>query len=300
MDFRLLGPLEVVEHGRVLELSAAKQRALLAILLLDANEVVSTARLIEGLWPEEAPRTAAKSIQVYVSGLRKELGDGRLETRSPGYALRVEPGELDAARFEDLLAEAQGATADRAAGLLREALALWRGPALADLAGERFARPAIARLEDLRLAALERRIDADLEAGRHADVVADLEALVADDRSASLTDSEGARFRLLEAATAMLRSATRDRTFLLFLDDLHAADEASLLLLRFVARSLGDARILVVGAYRDDARYRPHAAEHDHGEDEDREVGLDLVGVDGVLVRREEHARHPPKAAPMP
>jgi DNA-binding SARP family transcriptional activator len=123
VEFRLLGPLEVAEHGRVLELNAAKQRALLAILLLSANEVVSAARLIEELWPEAAPRTAAKSIQVYVSGLRKELGDSRIVTRSPGYMLRVEPGVADFGRNV-----ARRPTATDAPGRSRSAGASRRSP----------------------------------------------------------------------------------------------------------------------------------------------------------------------------
>ena len=109
MEFRLLGPLEVVEHQHALDLGASKQRALFALLLLHANEVVATARLIDELWPEAPPRTASKNVQVYVSGLRKQLGDGRLVTRTPGYMPRVDPGQLDVARFEGLLAEARGA-----------------------------------------------------------------------------------------------------------------------------------------------------------------------------------------------
>jgi DNA-binding SARP family transcriptional activator len=418
VEFRLLGPLEVIDHRRALDLGPGKQRALLAILLLHANEVVSAARLIDDLWPEEAPRTATKSIQVYVSGLRKQLGEGRLVTRKPGYLLRVEPDELDGARFERIVSEAREAAPERAAARLREALALWRGPPLADLADAHFARPEIARLAGLRLAALEHRVDADLETGRHAELVGELEALVAEhprrerprrqlmlalyrcgrqaealevyhdarrtlvdelgiepgaelrgleqailvqDRSLdrppaqaeepgsvfvgrerelsellgaledalsgrgrlvllagepgsgksrladelalrasahgarvlvgrcweaggapaywpwvqalraldsgaaeadlapllseirqpSLVESEGARFRLFEAATVLLHAAASDRPLLLVLDDLHAADEASLLLLEFIARSIGDARMLVVGAYRD-------------------------------------------------
>jgi DNA-binding SARP family transcriptional activator len=178
MDFRLFGPLEVVEHDRVLALGGGRQRCLFAVLLLHANEVVSSDRLIDALWGERPPLTAAKSIQVYVSRLRKELGEGRLVTRAPGYVLRVDPSELDLARFERLLGEARSADPKRAAQKLRGALALWRGPALADLAYERFAQPEIARLEELRLAALEQRIDADLACGRHAELVGELEALV--------------------------------------------------------------------------------------------------------------------------
>jgi DNA-binding SARP family transcriptional activator len=179
MDFRLLGPLEVVERDRPLALGGVKQRSLLAILLLEANALVSTDRLIDQLWGATPPATCGKSIQVYVSRLRKELGDGRLATRAPGYVLRVDPSELDLARFEQLAAEARRADPETAARKLRDALALWRGPPLADLAYEPFAQAEIARLEELRLAVLEQRIDADLALGRHAELVGELEALVA-------------------------------------------------------------------------------------------------------------------------
>jgi DNA-binding SARP family transcriptional activator len=108
MDFRLLGPLEVSERGRPLALGGVKQRSLVAILLLQANEIVSTDRLIDQLWGATPPATCAKSIQVYVSRLRKQLGDGRLITRPPGYLLRVDPSELDTVHFERLVAEALG------------------------------------------------------------------------------------------------------------------------------------------------------------------------------------------------
>ena len=156
MEFRLLGPLAVVRHDRSLPLGAPKQRSLLAVLLLHANDVVSTERLIDELWGASPPATVAKSIQVYVSRLRKLLGDGRLLTRAPGYALRVDTSELDVARFERLVAEADAADPAATAKTLREALALWRGPPLADLAFEPFAQAEIARLEELRLAVLER------------------------------------------------------------------------------------------------------------------------------------------------
>jgi DNA-binding SARP family transcriptional activator len=180
MDFRLLGPLEVVEHGRSLSLGGAKQRALLTMLLLHANEVVATERLIDDLWGEAPPATVAKSVHVYVSRLRGELGEDRILTRRPGYVLRADPGEIDLARFEALLADAAAADPAQAAQVLRDALALWRGPALADLAYEPFAQGTIARLEELRLTALERRIDADLATGRHADVVGELDMLAAE------------------------------------------------------------------------------------------------------------------------
>jgi DNA-binding SARP family transcriptional activator len=179
MDFRLLGPLEASEQDRPLPLGGVKQRSLLAILLLNANELVSSDRLIDQLWGGSPPATASKSIQVYVSRLRKALGEGRIATHPPGYILRASPGELDLARFEQLAAEASRAPPASAAGKLREALALWRGPALADLAYEPFAQVEIARLEEMRLAVLEQRIDADLALGRHAELIGELEALVA-------------------------------------------------------------------------------------------------------------------------
>jgi DNA-binding SARP family transcriptional activator len=180
MDFRLLGPLEVLEHDRLLALGGGRQRSLLAVLLLHANEVVSNDRLIDALWGQSPPPTAAKTVQVYVSRLRKELGDGRLVTRAPGYLLTVERSELDLRRFEQLLGEARAAEPAGAADLLRRALALWRGPALADLAYEAFVQNEIARLEELRWAALEQRIDADLACGRHAELVGELEGLIAE------------------------------------------------------------------------------------------------------------------------
>jgi DNA-binding SARP family transcriptional activator len=179
IEFRLLGPLEVTLHERPLALGGVKQRSLLAILLLHANQVLSSDRLIDELWGASPPPTAAKSLQVMVSKLRKKLGDRRLVTHPPGYVLRVEPAALDLARFEQLLGEARRAAPESAARKLHQALALWRGPALADLAYESFAQAEIARLEELRLAALDQRIDADLATGRHAELVGELEALVA-------------------------------------------------------------------------------------------------------------------------
>jgi DNA-binding SARP family transcriptional activator len=180
MEFRLLGPLEVLEHDREVAVGGGKQRALLAVLLLHANEVVSTDRLLDDLWGSSPPATAGKSIQLYVSRLRKELGDARLITRAPGYVLRVERSELDVARFEQLVREARVAEPERAARKLRDALALWRGPPLADLSYEPFAQAEISRLEELRLDALELRVQADLAAGRHGELVGELEALVAE------------------------------------------------------------------------------------------------------------------------
>ena len=180
LEFRLLGPLEVVERDRPLVLGGRKQRSLLAVLLLHANDVVSTERLIDELWGESPPATVAKSVQVYVSRLRKQLGADRLLTRTPGYVLRVAESELDVACFERLVAEAGSADPATAAQKLREALALWRGPPLSDLAYEPSAQAAIARLEELRLAALEQRIDAELATGRHAELAGELDALVSE------------------------------------------------------------------------------------------------------------------------
>lgn len=183
MEFRILGPVEVADGGRTVEVGGHKQRALLALLLLHANEVVSTDRLVEELWGDELPANAAKSLQIHVSRLRKALGDGALETAPHGYLVRVQPGEFDLDRFRTLAEAGRKALAaddlSRAAELLEEALSLWRGPPLADLSFEGFAQAEIARLEELRLAAVEARIDADLGLGCHVEVVSELEALAA-------------------------------------------------------------------------------------------------------------------------
>ena len=179
MEFRVLGPLEVIGNDGPLELGGVKQRSLLAVLLLHANQVVSRDGLVDSLWGARPPLTFSKSIQVYVSRLRKAIGEDRLVTQAPGYALHVEPDEYDLARFERLAGEARGATPERAAEQLREALGLWRGAPLADLAYEQFAQLEIARLEELRLAILEERIEADLTLGAHSQLAGELEALVA-------------------------------------------------------------------------------------------------------------------------
>jgi YVTN family beta-propeller protein len=180
MEFRILGPLEVDDDGRLLKLGGAQQRALLALLLLNANDVVPRERLIDELWGAEPPETARTALQVHVSQLRKLLGRERIETRSPGYALRVGSGELDLDRFQDLVAEARRLEPAAAARSLRQALGMWHGPPLAELEGQPFAQREGLRLEELRLAALEERIEADLKLGRHAELVPELERLVAD------------------------------------------------------------------------------------------------------------------------
>jgi DNA-binding SARP family transcriptional activator len=179
MEFRILGPLEVIGHGQPLPLGPPKQRMLLAALLLRPNEVVSNDELIDALWGEHPPERAAKSLQVYVWRLRKLLGREVLRTRPPGYALSVSPEDLDLNRFESLRDGARGRNPIDAAGLLREALGLFRGRPLADFAYEPFAAAECARIDELRLQTLEDRIQADLELGRHTELVGELESFVA-------------------------------------------------------------------------------------------------------------------------
>src|SRR4051794_26643669 len=182
MEFRLLGPLEALADSAPLTIAAGRQQALLALLLLHANRTVSRDRIVDSLWGDDAPESAVKMVQIHVSQLRKALPEARLRTRPPGYVLEVGDDELDVARFERSVAGGREALsqgdARRARELLGEALALWRGPALAEFS-EPFAGAEAARLEELRLTALERRIEADLALGRHDDVVGELEALVA-------------------------------------------------------------------------------------------------------------------------
>jgi DNA-binding SARP family transcriptional activator len=179
VEFRILGPLEVVERGHVLALGGARQRALLALLLTRPNEVVSADRLIDELWPSQPPQNASNALQYHVSQLRKSLqGSEAVVTQPPGYLIRVGANELDLLRFERLVGEAERAAPAPAAELLREALALWRGPPLADVAQEPFAQVEILRLEELCVRALELRLEADLALGRQAELVGELEALV--------------------------------------------------------------------------------------------------------------------------
>jgi YVTN family beta-propeller protein len=182
IEFRILGPLEVEDEGRLVPLGGTKQRAVLTILLLHRGEVVSVDRLVDELWGEQPPDTATKTVQVYVSRLRKELGEGVVLTRGGGYLLDIEPAQLDAERFERLTADGRDALergdAPRASELIRRALDLWRGPPLAELAYEPFAQSHVARLEELRLVALERRVEANLALGNHAALIPELETLV--------------------------------------------------------------------------------------------------------------------------
>jgi DNA-binding SARP family transcriptional activator len=155
LQFRILGPLEVEDERGPLTLGGQKQRALLALLLLHVGEALAVDRIVDELWGEQPPRTATTSLQNFVSQLRKLLGPDVLVTKPPGYALRLSPERLDLGRFERLVAEARRAEPDDRARKLREALALWRGPPLADLGYETFAQDEIRRLEELRLEALE-------------------------------------------------------------------------------------------------------------------------------------------------
>ena len=189
MEFAILGPLEVRAEERLVPLHGPRQRALLAILLLHAGETVSTDRLIDLLWGESPPATARKALSVRISQLRKLLdsyGDTRetIVTRAPGYAIELTAEQLDLRRFESLsLAGREALDAGDAAAaseLLSAALALWRGPPLADFTFEAFAQAEIARLEELRLGAVEDRIAADLELGCHAQLVGQLEALISE------------------------------------------------------------------------------------------------------------------------
>ena len=186
MEFRVLGPLTVIQSGRDITPTGSKPRSLLGMLLLHANQSVSIDRIIDALWNDDPPTTARHAVEVYVCDLRRSLGGDahpRLLTRRHGYELRVEEGELDAARFELLCDAARRARAGgdlaSALRLFRAAETLWHAPPLGDLADAPFARPAVARLDALRAVATQDRLDALLAAGRHAEAIVELAALVA-------------------------------------------------------------------------------------------------------------------------
>jgi DNA-binding SARP family transcriptional activator len=182
MDFSILGPLEVREGSQSIPIRRGKPAALLALLILRRNDVASTDVLVDELWENGEPPSAAKALQTYVSELRRVLPDGMLETRPPGYVLHVDHEALDSDRFEALLARARGELAEgrpeEARRILDEALGLWRGRALADFTYERFAEAERQRLDELRLAAVEARIEADLAQGAGAELVSELQTLV--------------------------------------------------------------------------------------------------------------------------
>ncbi|MGH2540619.1 MAG: BTAD domain-containing putative transcriptional regulator, partial [Actinomycetota bacterium] len=183
VEFRVLGPLEASVEGRDVPLAGPKQRLVLAHLVVEANRVVPADRLIDHVWGEEAPEAARSSLQAYVSRLRRSLGADTIEARSPGYVLHARPEEVDAQRFERMAADARrsmGSDPAAAEAVLDRALALWRGPAFADLADDHSLQAEITRLEELRLSSVEDRIDAGLTLGHHADLIAELEVLVAE------------------------------------------------------------------------------------------------------------------------
>jgi DNA-binding SARP family transcriptional activator/ABC-type oligopeptide transport system substrate-binding subunit len=187
LEFRILGPLQALDGNERLPLGGAKQRSTLAMLLLARNHVVSRDRLIDGLWGASPPPSAGPSLETYISRLRRVLPDDghgdRFVTQAPGYRLRVEAGELDLERFETLLEQARAARAaeepEAAASALRQALSLFRGAPLEDVVRAPFAEAEIGRLEELRLGALEQRLEADLAVGRHGEVLGELESLAA-------------------------------------------------------------------------------------------------------------------------
>jgi DNA-binding SARP family transcriptional activator/ABC-type transport system substrate-binding protein len=189
VEFRVLGPLEVVDGDEPLLLGGGLPRRLLALLLLNRNQFVSSERLIDVLWEGRPPETASKALQGLVSQLRKAIGQETVLTRPSGYVLRIDPGQYDADRFGSLVEEAMTARPEVAATQLRQALALWRGPAFAEFTYDDFARTEIGRLEELRAAALEQRIDVDLLLGRHRELIAEL---------STLTKEEPLRERLRE------------------------------------------------------------------------------------------------------
>ncbi len=182
MEFRILGPLEVGDGRNPVSLDAPKQRAVLGVLLLHPNEVVSTERLIDELWGEHPPATAGKIVQTYISQLRRVLGPTMIETRPPGYVLRVEDDALDATQFRRLVTDARrlgtNGQGEGARGLYDEALALWRGPPLADVSFEAFAQNEVDRLAEERLGAVVDRIDCELALGRDGALVPELDTLV--------------------------------------------------------------------------------------------------------------------------
>jgi DNA-binding SARP family transcriptional activator/class 3 adenylate cyclase len=220
VELRVLGPLEVLEGDEPLRLGGGKPRALLARLSLDAGRTVSVSQLVDDLWGELAPETAAKMVQVYVSQLRKQLPRAMVQTRPPGYLLDLTGSEFDLRRFDELAREGRSAlgAADpaNAARNLSAALSLWRGPALAEF-DEPFAQPEAGRLEELRLVCLEDRVEADLALGRHRDLVGELEALA--DRYPLRERVRGQLMRALYGAGRQAEALKAYRTFRNLLDD---------------------------------------------------------------------------------
>ena len=184
MQVRMLGPFQLEEGGRRIPIDGLRQRAVLAGLLLHANEVVPSERLLVDLWGEDSPPSAGNALQAAISRLRRALPPGRLITRAPGYALRIFPEELDVSQFEQMVSEGRevlaAGAATQAARTLNQALSLWQGPALADFRYEPFAQAEISRLEELHLTCLEERVDADLALGSASVLIPELRRLVSE------------------------------------------------------------------------------------------------------------------------
>ena len=212
MEFRLLGPMEVLDRGTPLALGGLKQRALLARLLVTANRTVSVDRLVDDLWGDAVPGTAVKMVQIYVSQLRKILPADVLVTRPPGYLVEVDPEAIDVGRFDRLRrtgrAALEAGEPGTAAARLSEALGLWRGEALAEF-GEPFAQVERNHLHELRLACLEDRIEAELMQGRHAELVGELAAEVRGCRCASGCTGSGCSRSTGPAGTPTRSRSTR-------------------------------------------------------------------------------------------
>lgn len=282
MEFRILGPIAVFDQGRPLPLGGPRQRTILALLLTRANEVVSTDRLIDELWGAQAPKTAQNALQYHVSQLRKSLAPSEvIVTQEPGYLIRVGADELDLLRFERLLAQAQQSPPELAARLLRDALGLWRGPALADLAHEFFAQAEILRLEELRLVALERRVDADLALGRHAELVGELDVLA---REHPLRERFRAQLMLAlygsDRQGEALDVYRKTRAFLV--DELGIEP----------SRVLQDLEMAIL---RQDPELSPQAVAMRPPQRAIVVVGADAKGFDALLAIAEPLARQPPR-----
>lgn len=290
-EFRILGPLEVRDPSGVdVPLGGQKQRAVLALLLLHAGRVVPTDRLLDDLWGEQPPPTASSSLQNLVSQLRKILGRDVIVTRPPGYVLQVEAAQVDLRRFEQTLAKAREVEPAARAALLREALGLWHGPPLAEFAFERFAENEIGRLEDLRLAAVEERIEADLELDRHAELVGELEGLVAEHPY-----RERLRGQLM---LALYRSGRQAEALRVYQETRHAlVDELGI----EPSRSLQQLHASILrqeAGLEQTAPVRP--VTDDHGEIVRALVAGRLVTVLGPAVNRSEEAGENGTAPPGP
>jgi len=177
-EFRILGPVEIVMDMRRVPLGGPRQRAVLGMLLVHRNEVVSADRLVDAVWGANPPATVAKALQMQISSLRKAIGGDRIETLGAGYVLRLDDGELDADSFESIVASASSRVLEERSVMLRDALALWRGPPLDDFTYEAFATSEIRRLNERKLAVIEDLVDVELKLGRHAELVSELEGLV--------------------------------------------------------------------------------------------------------------------------